>query len=97
MPVAHEYKQFVNAQLRRSGLSAKFLGRGGAFFGAGCVALGNLVHLSDGNIDLGDSLGLLLRSAGYVCHESIYLPYFFDNVVEPPAHPESEFDPLRAF
>jgi len=58
-----QIEQFGHRPLHEFGLCIKFLGRGGALFGSGGVALGHLVHLADRSIDLANALGLLLSTA----------------------------------
>src|SRR5262245_41628852 len=50
--------------LERRCLGIEFLGRAGAFFGTGRIALSDLIHLGNGGVDLFDALGLFARGRG---------------------------------
>ena len=55
---ANELAELPDHVLERRRLRIEFLGRAGAFLGAGRIALSHLIHLGDGGVDLFDALGL---------------------------------------
>src|SRR5262249_4670304 len=63
---ADEPAQFRHLILQSSRLRVEFLRGAGAFLRAGRIALGNLVQLGDGSVDLFDTLSLLpFRSSDF--------------------------------
>ena len=55
-----EGSEFVDGLGEGEGLGIELFGRAGAFLGTGGIGLGDLVHLADGGVDLGEALSLLL-------------------------------------
>ena len=50
--------EFADKVFHGLSLGVEFLGCAGTFFGTGCIALGDFIHLAHGIVDLLDALGL---------------------------------------
>ena len=79
MIAADEVEQFPYRFLHDNDLGAELFG-GGAFFGAGGIGLGHMIHLTDRTIDLLDPLGLFPRSGRDFGHQLIHPTRFGNNL-----------------
>jgi len=94
---AHELKQFGHGLFQDVGLGVQFFGGGCAFFRSGRVALGDFIHLADGDIDLRDACGLFVRGAGHFRYQFVHLTHLGDDFIQRCRNFTRDFHTLAAF
>ena len=92
----NDFTQTIGEPLVNARLGTELLGRAGALFRVGRIALRDLAHLADGGGNLFDAERLFLGRKRDFSNKRVGLPDFFANLCERIAHFDEAFGTISA-